>query len=603
MTERAPTFPGTHAPLPTPGSYVRPHASSRPAALVVDFHGDDGRRASFDVGALPLPGWHQAMATALDLRIGPSGDRRTHSSAKGVFGFIARLLRFLNGLDDPPDTPAALTIAHIDRYLNRSATPRAAATRTADLNELRPILRLAPLSADITPQVLDHVATPSGKGEFVSLTGYSDGEFARIVDAARTDVAAIRARITAGEDHLAALTASGVEPTSEIEQSLSDMALSGVVPIPGGQIVSHRHQRTAWAGQLFVTRADLPPLLTLLVAITGRNIETLKELSAEHRLIGTRAVEVQLVKRRKGPNRWHDTVTWEIGPPHRQLHTPGGLYLLLHRLTARGRAFSASHTIWSSWRNTNTYRGSVAEHHDPFADNLAGRAALATWSTRSALLTDPDTSGHTAPLSLDLRRVRTSVEVRRTRQMGGHLPSAARSNSVAVLFAHYLRGDPSTTEWAQHTIAEALQDAESAALAAHRHALTDHGSTALDVRTDSDDKPTTGREEGAWTACTDSAAHPATGRACARVSFLDCFHCGNCVVTAAHLPAITALAATLATRRTQVDEPTWWLRYGPTWTAIHHDIYPKFTAAQLETATANAPECLLELAEDPWEHP
>ncbi len=99
------------------------------------------------------------------------------------------------------------------------------------------------------------------------------------------------------------------------------------------------------------------------------------------------------------------------------------------------------------------------------------------------------------------------------------------------------------------------------------------------------------------------SAHPGTGRSCRRVSFLDCFHCGNCVVTTAHLPAITALTSTLSTRRTELDEQTWWTRYGPTWTAIHHDIYPKFTAAQLDSARDEAPECLLELAEDPWEHP
>lgn len=30
---------------------------------------------------------------------------------------------------------------------------------------------------------------------------------------------------------------------------------------------------------------------------------------------------------------------------------------------------------------------------------------------------------------------------------------------------------------------------------------------------------------------------------------------------------------------------------------------PEFTAAQLDSAKDEAPECLLELAEDPWEHP
>ncbi|WP_032392093.1 hypothetical protein [Rhodococcoides fascians] len=602
MTESR-THPGMHAPLPKPGIYRPPSVASSVSSLVVDFHGDDGRTETFDVEVLAMPSWHAPVAEALALRVGPAGDRRTHSSATTVFSFAARLLRFLESLDNSPAAPADLTVTHVERFLNRIDTPRTVATRTAELSELRLLLRLPPLANHLNAEVLDHLSTPAGKGTFTSLTGYSDGEFARILDAARTDAAEIRRRITAGNDALTAMAASGVEPSTEFEHIISRMAATGMIPVTGGRIVAHRHRRTAWAGQLFVTRDDLAPLLTLFVAVTGRNVEALKELPAEHRIVGDRAVEVQLSKRRNGPNRWHDTVTWEIGPPHRELHTPGGLYLLLHRLMERGRALSDSTALWSSWRNTNYDRGTVAEHHNPFAQSLAGRFTFAKWSRLRELHTDPDATGHTAPLGLDMRRVRTSVEVRRTRSVGGHLPSAARSNSVEVLFSHYLRGDPTAKEWARQTMSEALRDAEAAALSAHTHVLAEHGVTELEVRADTAaDEPSAG-EEGAWTACADSSAHPVTSRACRRVSFLDCFHCGNCVVTTAHLPAITALTSTLSTRRTELDEQTWWTRYGPTWTAIHHDIYPKFTAAQLDSARDEAPECLLELAEDPWEHP
>ena len=54
-----------------------------------------------------------------------------------------------------------------------------------------------------------------------------------------------------------------------------------------------------------------------------------------------------------------------------------------------------------------------------------------------------------ARLKLDMNRLRTSVEVRRTRQMGGHLPSAARTNTMQTLWSSYLRGDPAVTEWAE----------------------------------------------------------------------------------------------------------------------------------------------------------
>jgi hypothetical protein len=45
------------------------------------------------------------------------------------------------------------------------------------------------------------------------------------------------------------------------------------------------------------------------------------------------------------------------------------------------------------------------------------------------------------PLEVSFNRIRTSIEVRRTRAAGGHLPSAVRSNTIGVLFTTYLRGD------------------------------------------------------------------------------------------------------------------------------------------------------------------
>ena len=80
-------------------------------------------------------------------------------------------------------------------------------------------------------------------------------------------------------------------------------------------------------------------------------------------------------------------------------------------------------------------------------------------------------------LKLDMNRLRTSVEVRRTRQMGGHLPSAARTNTMQTLWSSYLRGDPAVTEWAGDILDEAFADAERAALDAHRRALAAHSGT------------------------------------------------------------------------------------------------------------------------------
>lgn len=576
----------------------------------MNFLGEDGRSGVFRLGTLPLPGWHEAAAAAFAARTGPAGTRRTLASARGGWQVLGHLLRSLAELDCPPATPAELTAIQLDAYMRRRVR-ETGPWQWDQLNELRALLRVPPLGDQLDGRVLDYLSQRVRKIYEIPAarrTGYSEGEFTRIVEAARADVASIRDRIDAGERLLAAWVhdRSAVPGAdAELAAQLTAIAAAGLIPVVAGiGAPAQRRARIALAQRMFVTRADREALMVLLVAVTGRNSETLKELPAEHRILGDgAAVEVRIAKRRRGRQAWHDTVTWEIGPPHRELHTPGGLYLLLHRLMARSRAVSGSITIWSVWRNAFRGFGGPHEHADPFAAELAGSLSLNLWAAEHGLTTDSageGDEGDALPVRLPL--IRTAVEVRRTRALGGHLPSAARSNTTNVLFANYLRGDATARAWAEDVIGEAVEDAEQAALAAHRSHLAETGHTSLHI--DSTEKASLDAQHGAWTACTDPESHPATGRPCRSVSYLDCFHCGNCLITTGHLPAIMALTEELAERRTRLGEHDWWQRYGPVWAAIRRDILPKFTPAQLDCAATTKPgDALLELAEDPWEHP
>jgi hypothetical protein len=606
------THAGRPAPLPSQPYEPPPPVARTVTGLDVPFFGEDGRNTVFRMGGLPLPGWHAPLAEAFAERVGPAGTRRTLSSATVSWGVLGRFVRFLDSLPQPPATPRELTAVQVDAYLRHRVRSPRGQRAWEELIELRLLVGQHPLRDLVDDKVLNYLARRVDKsgGRLPGRGGYSDGELARLVDAARADVAGIRDRIDAGEALLAFWLTDPASITGKdavTAARLAAVAETGVIPrlpTPAGRAREERNARTELAQRLFVTRTDREPLLVLLAAVTGRNSETLKELPAEHRVLDGAAVELRVIKRRQGPQRWFDTVTWEIGPPHRQLHTPGGLYLLLHRLMARGRAVSGSPTLWSIWRNAPS--GGLAgphEHADPFAENLAGGLNLKGWATGHDLRADPTCDQATAPrLEVGFRRIRTSIEVRRTRAVGGHLPSAARSNTVGVLFTNYLRADATARQWAEDVVGDAVADAEQAALAAHRHALATTGATTLDVQ------PTTSAadpaSEGAWTACTDPHAHPATGRPCRRMSYLDCFHCGNCLITRAHLPAILALVDELSRRRGQLGEADWWRRYGPIWAAIRGEVLPKFTPAELRAAGASKPaEALLELAEDPWEQP
>jgi hypothetical protein len=218
---------------------------------------------------------------------------------------------------------------------------------------------------------------------------------------------------------------------------------------------------------------------------------------------------------------------------------------------------------------------------------------------------------------LDFNRLKTSVEVRRTKQMGGHLPSAVRSNTLPVLFRHYLRGDPTVTAWAEDVIGEVVVDAERAALAAHERALRTAGGSLRVIPEPTEPAafaqagvdPQTARRAAAgdldtgWSACTDYASHPATGKPC-QASFLDCFHCGNCLITRDHLPRLLGLLDALIQRREQMSEDAWWARYGPAWVAIRRDVLARFTPAELQRAEHLKPtDTILDLVENPWEVP
>jgi hypothetical protein len=573
---------------------------SGPAGLIVNFRGEDGREYSFDISALPLSGWHEALAEAWAKRIGPEGSLRTLASSLGTWYVIARFMRFLAERPKPPATPAQLTRADIEAFYRRNDGPRCAGGD--EMRRITLLFAVSPLRELTSADVNDYVMKPAPNGTAHGKPGYSDAEYRRILHAARADAAAIRDRIRRGRDlvQLWRNDRDGLTPEdSRLAEQLAAIAASGDVPEgPRGTRAEITSFGSQLAQHLYVTKMDVAPLMLLLVALTGLNAESVKELPADHRVLEDRAVEVEFVKRRRGAGHWKQTVTWEIGPTGRELHNPGGLYLLLLDLMAPSRAISGSTTLWSIWRNGYSLKlNTVDEHYSPFDEALHTHIARSqAWAARRSLLADGDQQ----PLAVTMQRLRTTVEIRRTKQMGGHLPSAAKTNTIHTLFRDYLRDDPVVRDWAGDVVAEALAEAEKAALDAHRRALASAGGS-LDVTTDESDVE--GGHDTAWGSCKDPDRHPHTGKPC-RATFLDCFHCQNCLITASHLPRLLTLMRAFAQRRQVLGEAEWWSRYGHVWAAIREDVLPHFTPAQLQRARAiEPPDGLLDLVEAPWEKP
>ncbi len=597
---RGSTGVGRPAPMPS-GHYARMARTPATVPFVVQFVGEDGRQKSFDIGTLPLPGWHDALAQGWARRIGPAGTLRTLSSAMGGWAILSRFMHQLSSSIDPPQTPGDLRPRHVNAHRQSLEASSNRQTVAKHLHVMGVLLDLPPLSGQID-ESLRAKFRPRTRNTRASAPGYSDSELRSIVAAARGDVAAIRTRLR-------------MPPPVGDRSAIAEVRRTGSVTADGVPFLDRMAHRRRLAEQVFVTRRDLIPILALFVYTTGWNVETIKELTTAHRVIEGVAVEVSLIKRRRGPGKWHDSATWEIGKPGQELRTPGGLYLLLLDLMAPARDLLDDRPYWAVWLGAGRFGPDRVGN--PFQGALNTEVSNRDWIAGHNLRSDEhrpecgtagDTRSERTDLRLSFPRLKKSVDVRRTRAVGGHLPSATRSNTVPVLFRNYLAGDPSTIDWAEDIMSDAVADMERSAFDAHRKALSTSGRTRLAVHPREEassvptNRPLTAEETG-WSSCQDHAHHPLTGRRCAQ-SFLDCFHCANSVVTAEHLPGLLALLDALEQRRAHMSIESWWRRYGPVWTAIRHDVLPQFTDGEVHHAEEQKrDDYLLDLVEPRWERP
>lgn len=607
MSRQSATGRGRPAAVPNGHYDADPLVQEVQTGLCVVFTGEDNRPVRFSFAALPLPRLHDNLAHAFARRVGPTGGLRTEASARSTWAALSRLVRFLADLARPPTDLSQLRASHLARYrLHRLGSVDESWVMTEIhairlvLEQVRPVERLSPDVIDYLAQ-RGHLTGRHDRRRDGGVPGYSEREFTAIMRAARSDAAAIRSRIRDGEAlHALAQTQPDQVPAAQRDwaRELTMMARDGAVPdvlLLNG--IPDYAARWRLAGQLFLLSTDLPPLLVLAVGLSGRNGETVKELPTQHRTIEDQAVAVNLTKRRRGKANSRETVHWEIGADSRQLHTPGGFYLLLHALTARGRALSGSTSVWSIWAtelNGDPAKKQTNGHIDPFARRLGRAMHLDRWAHRHGLLDDNGKA-----LTISTNRLKTSVEVRRARATGGHLPSTARTHSMDMSFLHYLRNDPRIRDWADRVLTDALHDAEAAAREAHLRIvdaatraefLRDPAGTATRLGTTPDkvNEALDGELDTLVSSCLDHDHGPHNEGPC-QASFLTCLRCPNALVLERHLPMLLALLDYLQQELDTTDVGAWCRRHGITWLIITRLILPKFTDAQRTRAAAAKP--------------
>ncbi|MFD5506808.1 hypothetical protein ACFWIB_03410 [Streptomyces sp. NPDC127051] len=628
----APALPKPRAAVPRPGkgrSSVMPEGAYEPetaraeaaASLKVHFTGEDGRHVEYDFTGLPFPAFHPEFASAWAVRTGPTGALRTRASADTAFGCLRRFLTFMGSLANPPKALGELTVRHLERFRMHRLEGNQERTALNDLMVVRATLRLVVPFDVFSEDLRDFLQQPGlGRGHsYMGAPGYSDREFRDLVAAARSDVVAIRDRIRKGERLLDTFRTDPDSLTQDertMGAHLDRMDRTGFVPVARTHLRRPVLEgRAHLARQLFLGDTDLAPLIILAAGVTGRNAETLKDLPAEHRVLDDLAVAVNLTKRRRGKSQTRTTVHWETGgSDSRQLHTPGGYYLLLHQLTERSRRFSGTSRVWSIWAGTGGRQGAdweaksvSAGHVDPFSARLGRVLYLSRFAERHGLMDD---NGNR--LEISLNRIKTTVEVRTTKAMGGHLPSASRTNTLDVSFAHYLQGDPVVREWADEILTTAIDEAENHARGlrpqvvpsaeARRLADAPHQSAAeLGTTAETLHQALGGQLDTVATSCLDIDHSPFSAGRC-DVSFLTCLRCPNALITHQHLPALLALVDELDRARQAMGIDAWVHEHGRTWLALTRLILPQFTDAErAETAMAKPASLGLDLLDGPKE--
>lgn len=569
--------------------------SALSGAWVLRFTGEDGRRTRIDFSTWPLPGIHRPLAIALATVCGPQGTVRSVSSVGDYKAAVHRLVMILDELPDRVATLEDLTADHLEAY-RRVRLMKASERRVnKDLRLLSTVFRSL-AHGDCAAAVGSWLDRPWPVGEPVGASGgYSDREFGAIMGAARGEVRKIERRFIEAKqlmDRFETKPRVLSESERELASHLQAIASTGTVVgyrqrrKPGAHVNTQNlpdyTRQIDIASRLFLTERDLRPLLTLAVGLSGRNVETIKELTADCEVLEERAVRVELIKRRRGPAGTFDNAHWEIGTPNQKLHTPGGFYLLVKEFTELGRRFSGTNSLWSIWTARS---GHVAA----FEASLTRGPQSYRWQHELGLLDDQG-----EPLRLSLPRLKKTVDVRTTRSTGGHLPSSTRSNSMSVLFGNYLKGDDAVREWAGDVITAALQQAEMDARATQARVLSgvdpntgnseQQAAAELGITEATAGELLAGDLDTVFAACEDIHHGPFDPDRRCSASFLMCLSCENALISAQHIPRLKGLLFWLVGQWESSDVEEWWTRYGFTWLALTQHIRPKFTPAEWDSA-------------------
>lgn len=581
---------GRKASLPGTGSATTDHGLLGDSGLVVRRYSQDGsQRRDFSFAELPAPeAIRRTLAQAFARRTAPATKLTSITSMGLVFLAARRFTFYLAQLTEPPATVSGLTRGHIDGF----RAWRSPQTRWAEA-EVRQIEMLLRLADGLNEELLARCCQPSPpqtRPELNKKASYSRDEFKRIADAARADLRAAAERIRANRTDLARYRAGELSDPDRRLQLMDFIDRHGDLPrYAAGNETSTRGLVKHWTSKFGtvneiaswtnLTSVEAIAGAILLGVMTGQNQSVLLGTPAAHHradgYTGTPATAiVDAVKPRRG-RRAHMTVAlsevpdWISMPAEPeaisardQLHTPFGVYALLHELTAPARAATGSGRLFTAWAGKGGARQPYGLR--PLTGSLAWFYAD-RWSRRHHLCPGSADSGAGEPLRVTLSRIRLTY---------AELHQQPVAHTEQALASTYLTRNRGNLGEYQQVVAAAL--AEEVSKARVRGVIAQLTSADLaEARTSPEavarrggidavtlKRMIAGELDTVMNACTanESSPHAPAGQPC-RASFMQCLSCPCARTLPRHVPVQVLVRDQLDVRRAELTPLAWTQRY------------------------------------------
>ncbi|WP_369035482.1 hypothetical protein [Streptomyces adonidis] len=539
------------------------------------------------------PTLRDALVAAFVKRTAPGAGLTSVDSFEKVHRSVVLFDRYLATLPWPPRELSQVTPEHFDGFFDSRQHIAYAANELADL---RQVLNKADGVSEALAGRLAGWMPKRPLGE--PKQSYSREEFKRIGDATRSVLRTAAKRIrdnrvtlqqfrsgelVAGADRRLARRLELLDWADRFadvprKPKFSSWSAGEAFPLPWVQKYGSVREHVSG---LHLTAEETTAGAVLLAVMTGENPEViLKSPAAHHRADGYTGgpgtAIVDLRKPRRGRRAYMNLALTEvpdwISIPEKpedlstrdELHTPFGLYVLLHELTARSRALTGGNRLLVGYCAAGG--GGVGRGLRPISE---GSGPVSRLGQALGLMRDePDEEGNPVPLALRLDLLRlTYIEL--------HQTSVAQTKDTAAR-TYLLRNRGNVAEY-QKVVAAAL-DGEVDKARARRFVTvmsvedveraravpeTVAAEQGLDPQTLK--RMLAGELDTVMAACTGntSGPHAPPGQPC-QASFMLCLECECARSLPRHLPVQVLIYHRLAERREQMDALQWANRFaGP----------------------------------------